>query len=156
MWYCILYPCFCCFVSFILPKLIYESFQKTNDAQDRKTSIETSWFWNISLHLKFTCIRLGTGQVFPDQTGPAGLTFSTGPDRPVTGRSILVIRPAKNRSVLWYNPTWHENIDVSFSRYRWHKLNTMLYKFQYGNYSVLKLYNGLKSTYFRLYILLLS
>lgn len=79
--------------------------------------------------------RLGTGQAFPDRTGPAGLTFSTGPDRPVTGRSIFVIGPAKNRSVLWYNPTRHENINVSFSRYRWHKLNTMLYKFQYGNYS---------------------
>ena len=68
--------------------------------------------------------------------------FQTGPGRPVwhfrpdrTGRSIFVIGPAKNRSVLWYNPTRHENINVSFSSYRWHRLNTMLYKFQYGNYS---------------------
>jgi hypothetical protein len=27
--------------------------------------------------------RLGTGPIFSDRTGPAGLSFSTGPDRPL-------------------------------------------------------------------------
>ncbi len=30
-----------------------------------------------------TSPRLGTGRIFVDRTGPAGLAFSTAPDRPV-------------------------------------------------------------------------
>jgi hypothetical protein len=62
--------------------------------------------------------RRGTGRTFIDRIGPAGLTFSTGPDRPVeildltgkktgenrqrpvkNGRFKYRIEPAKNRSV---------------------------------------------------------
>jgi hypothetical protein len=43
--------------------------------------------------------RVGTGLTFSDRTGPAGLTFSTGPDRPVQTLDLTGKKPVKNRPV---------------------------------------------------------
>jgi hypothetical protein len=48
---------------------------------------------------------LGTGRVFFDRTGPAGLAFSTGPDRPVGTLDLTGKKPAENRPVQLRNIT---------------------------------------------------
>jgi hypothetical protein len=66
-------------------------------------------------------IRLGTGPIFSDRTGPAGLSFSTGPDRPLpAGRNNLLKRQknGKNRPVRILNFTGVKPVHFM------HQLNT--------------------------------
>ncbi len=50
-------------------------------------------------------VILGTGRVFFDRTGLAGLAFSTGPDRPVGTLNLTGKKPAENRPVQLRNIT---------------------------------------------------
>ena len=61
--------------------------------------------------------RLGTGRIFVDRTGPAGLAFSTGPDRPVEILDLTGKKPAGSNTEL----NWRETGPFNISKRVFHK-----------------------------------
>ena len=93
---------------------------------------------------------LGTGPIFADRTGPAGLTFATGPDRPVTGRFNFLTRLGKNRQktgrskfMPWPGKNrWTHVLSKQLALSQINVLIQFYEDMQYQTYAILEAYNS--------------
>ncbi len=72
-------------------------------------------------------IRVGTGPIFSDRTGPTGLAFSTGPDRPVQTLDFTGRKPVKNRPVTIHDFTGVKLAHLMYELNSQHFRETMFY-----------------------------